>query len=138
MVEFYITVPFLMILFVGFMQVCLACYTREMISEVAREGTRYAIVHGSSCLDGSGNSCTATAASVQTHALATGWPNLGGGTTIPNATYPGGGVASCLSGSQAPGCPVQVQVTYTFPINIPFIRKSNLNLSSTSVMYIIQ
>ncbi|MGA2046941.1 MAG: TadE/TadG family type IV pilus assembly protein [Terracidiphilus sp.] len=136
--EFALTLPILLTLVFGFIEICMACYVHEMISEVARESTRYASVHGSTCLTGSGSTCTATSSSVNAYALATGWPNIGGGTVVPNTTYPGGGVSACTAGSQAPGCPVQVQVTYIFRLSIPFIPATNLNLSSSSEMYIVQ
>jgi Flp pilus assembly protein TadG len=130
LVEFAVTLPVLLTFIFGLMQVCLACYTREMISEAAREATRYAMVRGSTCVTGSGSSCTVTAAQVNSFASATGLPNLGGGTMTATTTYPGG--------SETPGSPVQVQVVYAFPFRVPYVPTSTLTMSATSTMYILQ
>jgi Flp pilus assembly protein TadG len=131
LVEFALTVPILMTFFFGLIQVCLASYTHQVISETAREGTRYAMVHGSSCVTGNGStSCTATAAAVNSYVAAHGWPNIGGGTLGVNTTYP--------DGNENPDSRVQVNVTYLFPFKIPFVPPSTLTMSSTSVTYIVQ
>ncbi len=130
MVEFAVTMPILLSFVFGLIEVCMACYTHEMISEVSREATRYAIVHGSTCVTGSGSSCTATASSINSYASAHVWPNLGGGAIVADTTYP--------DGNAAPGSRVKVQVTYGFPLSIPFIPPTKLTMSSASEMYIIQ
>jgi len=131
LVEFALTVPILVTFFFGLIQVCLASYMHQVISETAREGTRYAMVHGSSCVTGNGStSCTATAAAVNSYVAANGWPNIGGGTLGINTTYP--------DGNENPGSRVQVNVTYLFPFKIPFVPPSTLTMSSTSVTYIVQ
>ena len=130
LVEFALTVPMLFAFFFGLIEVSMVIYTHQVISEMAREGTRYAMVRGSTCVDTSGNSCTATIATVNSYVAALSWPNIGG--AIPNigTTYP--------QISEAPGNPVQVTITYAFPFRVPFIPASTLNVTSTSVMYIVQ
>ena len=130
LVEFALTVPILFSFFFGLIQVCLASYCHQVISECAREGTRYAMVHGSTCQNASGSSCTVSAATVNSYVASTGWPNLGGGTMAANTTFP--------DASQAPGSRVQVTVTYLFPFRGPFIPPTTLTMSSTSVTYIVQ
>ena len=49
LVEFAITFSILIGFVFGFIEVCLMFYTYCMISECAREGTRYAAVHGTTC-----------------------------------------------------------------------------------------
>lgn len=112
----------------GLMQIGLGYYNKERISECAREGARYAILHGSTCTSSSG-SCTATAAQVQTWVSGLGYPNLGGGTLTPTVTYP--------DGDEAPGHRVTVSVSYTFPYKIPFVRTNSLTLTSSSTMVIL-
>jgi Flp pilus assembly protein TadG len=129
-IEFAMTVPILLSCFFGLVQVCLACYIHQVLTESAREGTRYAIVRGTTCVNGSGSSCTATVASVNSFVSSIGWPNVAGGTMIVNTTYP--------DGNEQPGSRVQVNVTYAFPFRIPFVPSSTINLSSNSVMYIVQ
>lgn len=136
LVEFALTLPILLMFVFGLMEICLAFYTHEYISELAREGTRYAIVHGSTCVTApNGASCTASstasdATSVATYVQGRGWPNLGGGTLTPVVTY--------LNGDEAPGHQVQVSITYQFPYNIPFIPASVLSMTSSSTMTILQ
>ena len=111
-------------------ELCLAFYSYCMISESAREGTRYAIVRGATCQTSSGASCTASAATLNGVVTNLGWPNLGNGTVSANTTYP--------DGNENPGSRVQVVVSYVFPYNIPFAPKGTIHMSSTSVMYIVQ
>jgi hypothetical protein len=115
----------------GLTTMCLAFYTYESISELAREGARYAIVHGTTCETSAGSSCEVTAAQVNTYVQGLGIPNVGGGTMTVNTTYPDGG--------EVPNADrVEVNVTYAFPWKIPFIGSSTVNMSSTSEMYIVQ
>ena len=130
MVEFAVTLPVLFTLIFCFMEMCLAFYTHNMISELAREGTRYAMVRGSSCLTSASSSCQATASQVNTFVSAVGFPNLGGGTITPVTTYP--------DGNAAIGSRVQISITYVFPITMPFVPTNSISMSSTSVATIIQ
>jgi len=130
MVEFALTLPILFAFLVGLTQLCLGYYTYQLISEYAREGTRYAIVHGANCKTSAGASCTATAAQVNTYVEGFSYPNMGGGTVSAATTYPDGDEVSPHR--------VQVVVTYTFSYKIPFSPSRNLSMSSTSVMYILQ
>jgi Flp pilus assembly protein TadG len=129
-VETAITLSLLCTVLFGIMEVCLAYYTYEMIEESAREGSRYAMVRGTTCVTGSGSSCTVTHTQVETYVNNLGYPNLGGGTMSVVASYP--------QGNEAPGSTVQVQITYTFPYQIPFVTNTNVTLTSTSVEPIIQ
>jgi Flp pilus assembly protein TadG len=134
LVEFALTLPILLGIIFGLMQICLAFYTHEYISELAREGTRYAIVHGPTCKTSGGASCTVTAAGVSSFVSGLGWPNLGGvvfSASNVTTTYPG-------AGGELVGNPVVVTVTYNFPYKIPFVTSKTLSLSSTSKMYIVQ
>jgi Flp pilus assembly protein TadG len=130
LVGFALTLPILLGFMFGMMQVCLLYYTYEMISESAREGTRYAIVHGSTCQTSTGSSCTVTHTQIETYVKGLGWTNPGGGTINPTASFP--------DGDQVPGHRVQVTVTYSFPCKIPWVTNQMISLSSSSEMYIIQ
>jgi Flp pilus assembly protein TadG len=131
LVEFAMTFFILFGFVFGLMQTCLAYYTHEYISELAREGTRYAIVHGPSCETSAGASCAVAAAGINSYVSGLSWPNLAGGTMTPATTYIG--VGGDLDGNF-----VKVTVTYVYPYKIPFFMKSNFNMSSSSVMTIIQ
>lgn len=137
LVAFAMTMPIMLGFLLGMVQVCLGYYTYEWISEAAREGTRYAIVHGSTCETSAGTSCMVTATSgagsylsVNNYVKAIGLPNLGGGTMTVATTYP--------DGDEVPPHRVQVKVTYTFPYAIPFVPSSAISMSSTSEMNILQ
>lgn len=131
MIEAAVALPVLLAFVFTMIEICLVFYSYCMISESAREGTRYAIVRGSTCQTGvTKASCTATASSINTFVQGLGWPNLGMGTLTANTTFP--------NSTQNPGNPVTVTVKYVFPVTLPFLQKRNLSMSSSSTMYIIQ
>jgi Flp pilus assembly protein TadG len=130
LVEAALTVPIVLAFAFTMIELCLAFYSHCLISESAREGTRYAIVHGATCETASNASCTATASSINNYVSQLGWPNLAVGTMTPTTTFP--------DGNQNPGSRAQVAVSYVFPINLPFVPKHSITMSSASVMYIIQ
>ncbi len=136
LVSFALSLPILFAFIFGLMELCLGFYSHECISELAREGARYAIVHGPNCMTSSGISCTVTATTgagsfpgVNAYVSQSGLPNLGGGTITVNTTYPNGELVNQ---------PVKVKVTCSFPFNVPFVPATTFNMSSTSEMYIIQ
>jgi len=130
LVEFALTVPILMSFFFGLIEVSMALYMHQVVSECAREGTRYAMVRGSTCVNGAGSSCTTTAAAVNSFVSGLSWPNIGGAPMVVSTTFP--------DGNESPGSRVQVYVSYAFPYRVPFIPPTTLNMSSTSVTYIVQ
>ena len=129
-IEFVLSLTALMTFVLAVMEICMVFYTYGMISESAREATRYAIVRGSTCLTSSSTSCTASAATINTYATGRGFPNIGGGTPVATTTFP--------DGNQAPGSRVKVDIKYTVSIKVPFIPKNALQLDSSSEMYILQ
>ena len=130
LVEAAIAIPIVTAFMFTMIELCLVFYSNCLTSELAREGSRYAIVHGATCLTATNASCTSNASAVNSYVSHLGWPNLGGGTIIPATTFP--------DGNQNPGNRVQVQVTYVFPVNLPFVPPNTLSLKSQSVMYIVQ
>lgn len=129
-IEVALALPLIAAFSFTIIELSLAFYTNCMISESAREGTRYAIVRGATCQTASGASCTATASAINSTVTSLKWPNLGNGTLSANTTFP--------DGNENPGSRVQVVVSYVFPYNIPFAPKGSLHMASTSVMYIVQ
>jgi len=95
---------------------------------------RYALLLSSTCTNSSGASSTATAAQVNTYVGGLGWTNLAGGTMTVNTTYktPAGGVGTNIVSDFV------VQITYVFPITMPFVPKNSITLKSASQMPIIQ
>jgi Flp pilus assembly protein TadG len=130
MVEMALSFSMLFLLIFCIMETCLAFYTQHLLSEAARGGTRYAMVHGSSCTTSTGTSCTLTSAQINAFVSGLVWPNIGGGTFTPNTTYP--------NGNENVGSKVQVQVTYTFKFALPLVPKDTITLTSTSTVPILR
>jgi hypothetical protein len=130
LIEMAVTLPLLFTLLFCFMELCLAFYSHDMISEAAREGSRYAIYHGATCPTSASPTCEATATQVNSYVTGLGWPNLAGGTMTVATTYP--------NGNENVGSLVQVKITYVFAIHMAFVPTNSLTMTSTSKAYIIQ
>jgi Flp pilus assembly protein TadG len=130
LIEFALTFTVLLTLIFCVMELCLVFYSYDMISELAREGTRYAMVRGASCPTTASPTCEATASNVNSYVSGITLPNLGGGTITVATTYP--------DSNESVGSRVQVKVSYVFPIKMPFVPRTSINMASTSVMYIVQ
>ena len=142
LIEFAISLGVLLTAVFTLIELCLVFYTWSTISECAREGTRYAIVRGSTCItagtSGAGASCTATASSINTYVSSLGYPNVGGGTMTVNTTYSSDGTTFTTTGNNSPNNMVRVQITYPFPVKLPFVPRNALILKAQSQMTIIQ
>jgi Flp pilus assembly protein TadG len=130
MIEFVLSFSALMTFVFAIMEMCMIFYSYGMISESAREATRYAIVRGSTCLTSSSTSCTATSTSISNYAKTLGLPNIGGGALNVTTTFP--------DGNENPGSRVKVDIQYSVSIKLPFMPKNSLPLDSSSEMYILQ
>jgi Flp pilus assembly protein TadG len=138
LIEFSVTLPLLFSLIFCFMEMCLAFYSHNLISEAAREGTRYAMFRGASCTTSGGSSCAVTATQVNNYVTALPWPNSAAGTISAVTTYAAAGSSTFTTGgSQTTGSLVKVQVTYVFPIHMPFVPNHSLTMVSTSESTII-
>jgi len=60
-VEFALTIVFIMVLILSFIEVILFMYTYNVVADSAKEGVRYAIVHGAANTGGSGPTCPCSA-----------------------------------------------------------------------------
>jgi Flp pilus assembly protein TadG len=151
LVEYALVLLVLMTFLCGIMEFSRFLYTYHFVSEVAREGTRYAVVRGSTysgtlCGSTSTFACDATAANVQTYVQGLTPPGITSGSVAVSTTWPGtaptGATGTCTttSGNNSPGCLVQVVVTYPYRFMFPFLPKgsSTWNVASTSVMVIAQ
>jgi Flp pilus assembly protein TadG len=124
----------------GIMQIGWALYTYHFVSEAAREGTRYAIVRGSSCA-AAGSLCTeASQANIQSYIQNQGYLGINSNNMTVTATWPTTGAACTPSVTPCnnPGNLVQVTVAYKFTLSIPFVKASTINMASTSEMVISQ
>ena len=122
----------------GIFELCMATYTYHCISELACEGARYAMVRGSDCTNL--DNCSATSAQLQSYIQGVGFlgkNNLSASATwySPSATTPTTWTL-CASQCNSPGDAVQVKVTFAYPLLLPFLPQSTLNMSSTAFMVI--
>jgi Flp pilus assembly protein TadG len=129
LIELAVTLPVLFGLIFCFMETCMLLYTYEMISISARQGARYAMVRGASCPSTTNPTCEATPAQVRAYVSGLGWPNIGGGTVTPTVSY---------DGNESVGSHVQVTVSYTFQVILPFVPSKSIAMSSTAKTTIIQ
>jgi Flp pilus assembly protein TadG len=135
-VEFALAGTFFFTLLFGIIQFCMVLYADGFVAFAAQQGTRYWMVHGSdwksSCASATSYGCKASATNVQNYILALPHPGLSLTTsnitaTALTTTATG---SACVQYSQ--GCQVEVQVTYTFQLNLPFYSP-NIPVSSTSI-----
>ena len=140
MVEFAASGTVLFLTIVGLLKMCLAIYTYHYISEAAREGTRYAMVRGSSC-SGFATACPAVSSDVQTYLRSVTYPGITSSLVNASATwaaYPSGVSCTPSATCNNPGNQVTVKVTYAFPLSIPFMSNRTLNMTSTATNIIAQ
>jgi Flp pilus assembly protein TadG len=141
-VEFALASIILFTLVIGVMAICLALYSYNVVSEAAREATRYAIVRGSACSIKTFTNCNIDQTGLETYVQSLGFPGITPSslTVAASATVLTTGVTctGTLKPCNNPGNPVLVTVTYTFPLVIPFVPRRILTMSSTSQMVISQ
>ena len=139
LVETALSIVILLAFLFGVIETGLALYTYHFIAEAAREGTRYAIVRGSTCT-GFGSACPASSSDVQNYVQNLGFPGIDPSkmTVTPTwSAYTSG--SPCSPGlCNSPGNQVSVTVQYNFPLSVPFVPAQTIALSSTSAMIISQ
>lgn len=149
LVEMALGVAAFLAMLIGVMQVSLALYTYNYVSDAAREGSRWAMVRGFDCTTNTPKqtNCNATNTDIQTYLQSLSYPGINSAqlTTSTNwytPTSPPASWSLCALGGTVPcnqqGYEVQVTVTYPFPLSIPFWKSSTLQVSSTSTMVISQ
>ena len=139
-VEFAVGASLLFMVVFGIILMALALYTYNVVSESAREATRYAVVRGSACTS-FGTACPATAANIQTYVQSIGFPGINSNNltaTTAWSVYPAGGNCTPSASCNNPGNQVKVTVSYPFLLAIPFVPSRLLSMSSTSQMVISQ
>lgn len=60
-VEFALTVVFVVLLIIGFIELIMMLHTYNVVADAAKEGVRYAVVHGSANSSPSGPTCPCSA-----------------------------------------------------------------------------
>jgi Flp pilus assembly protein TadG len=139
--EFALSLTLLLTIMLGIMEMSLALYTYCIVSESAREGTRYAAVRGSSCSSygGFSSACPVTAAQIQTYVRELNFPGIKPSAMTVSTTwaaYPSGGSCTPSASCDNPGNLVKVTVSYAFPLTIPFVSNTTITMASTSKMVI--
>jgi hypothetical protein len=124
LVEFALVAPLLFLFIFGIIEFGWAFYVYSELTNAAREGARFAAVHGELCAQHP--PCQpATAASVRAHLL----PRL----SIPDADQ----VTVQLDGSLTPGERVTVELTYPFRPLVGFaIPSAGLTMRTSSTMIV--
>ena len=141
LVEFALSSIILLTLVFGVIAMCMALYTYHFISDAAREGTRYAMVRGSSCSTYghfASNCPVTTSTQVQTYVRGLSFPGINSNNMTVATTWPTTGSACTPSTAPCnnPGNLVHVTVTYAFPLSIPFASAMTLTMTSSSQMVI--
>ena len=145
-VEMAMSLTILFSFIFGVWEVGLALYSYHFVSEAAREGTRYAIVRGSSagaanCTAPGPPTCIAQTADIQTYVKYLGFPGINPGrmTVTPSwSAYPTGASCTPSAACNNPGNLVTVKVQYNFPVIVPFVPNHTYSMSSQSAMVIAQ
>ena len=133
MVETAIVMTVFMLMMFGIIEFGRAIYTYHMVDNAARIGSRFAIVHGSTCAHTGATDtwpCNADTTEVQNYVLSQSVDLDGQRLTIA-PTWPS-------NGCKATGCLVKVTAIYPFQFLIPFISTQSLTMTSTSEMVISQ
>ena len=165
LIEASVSIAVFLSLILGVIQILMALYAYNFVSDAAREGTRYAVIRGEdSCYPNpSFPNCNLQPSSIKSNtnpntnpvlsyvdsfrypgldeknlsAVVTWWvasqtPNGHTSWTIPCT----GKVDDKGNACNAEGNAVRVVVTYSFPLSIPLMHKSIVQVSSTSQMVI--
>jgi Flp pilus assembly protein TadG len=141
LVEFAMTLPFLLAGIFGVIDFGRALYTYHFVSDAAREASRWASVRGESC-NSYPQACPASPADVQDYVVSITPPGID--TNPPrlqvNTAWltPPGKENPCQVFQNNPGCAVQVQVIYQFKFFFPFLPNGTYSMKSTSEMVISQ
>jgi Flp pilus assembly protein TadG len=125
----------------------LLLYADHYVALAAKEGARYAVVHGSNqtggeCVSFASANCTASASDVTSYVQSTVPPVLTANNISINVTWPGtttsGATCDTSNGANSPNCAVNVQVGYDFGFPLPFLQRNLLSFNSSSSLTILQ
>jgi len=121
-IEFALTIGFLVILMVSMLELTLFMYNYAVLTDAAKEGVRYAMVHGSSGSNPSGQGTSESVTSTVQAFLSASVHNVSN--TSVDVEYP--------DGSNNPGN--RVQVTVSYPYNPLFLADwATITISANSV-----
>jgi Flp pilus assembly protein TadG len=117
-VEFALVIVFIMLLILGFFEVVLMMYTYNVVADSAKEGVRYAIVHGAANTLGCGpTTCAAITGEAGTGVVKTyaqySLHDVSGTKMIVTVDYNPGGNNGATACNKSP-CLVRVSVKYPY------------------------
>lgn len=144
LVELAVSLSALMTVLFGIFSTSLALYAYVLVSNAAREASRYAIVRGntftSDCSTSGYANCIAQNADIQTHVQSLGYPAINTSHLTATTTWLTSSGISCGTADtcKSPGNFVHVTISYPCPLNILFLSNRTLNLSSSSQMVVVQ
>ena len=151
LVEMALSCLILIPMLFGIIQLSIALYCHHYAADAAREATRFAIVRGVNCSTylkstaycspTDGNASGATANDIAQYVKGLGYPYSASAVTTVQWCTPGTPAtwtACSTTRANAAGNQVQVKVTYSYPLVIPYIKANTLLIGSTSSMTIVQ
>jgi Flp pilus assembly protein TadG len=134
LVEFALASLALIMMLFGIIEFSFAFYSYNFAAEAAKEAARYASVRGV-CKDSNGNvtnllpDCAITPLKLKELVQNMGYPGINpSNITAVDVTWP--------NGDGYPGHSVKVDITYKFPLSVPFWNATDLYLHSTAQMVI--
>lgn len=128
MLEFTLSAAILFTMTYGVIEIGHPYYVYSYISNAARDGARFAIVRGSTCMSWV-TACPATATDVQNYVLSTVMPGIDPSRLTVTTTW----IPNNNSGSA-----VRVTVNYRFSFIVPFVHLNDTIITSSSQMIIWQ
>jgi hypothetical protein len=136
LVEFALVLTALLMFLFGIMDFGRALYAYHFVSDAAREGTRYAMVRGSTCKPPGTppppeQACPARDTDVSDYIVEHVPPGIDTSTTALIVT-------TTWTPDKSPGSVVKVQVQYNFKFFFPFRPTSGVAMNSSSQMVISQ
>jgi Flp pilus assembly protein TadG len=135
LVELALCVPVFAALLFGVMMGSMLLFSYHSLSELAREGTRYAIVRGSQCgsFTPTVSACPAANSDIQSYVQGLAVAPLKSSSVTVATKWNG---STTPTNNNSPGNTVSVQVSYPFSLTIPFVPSHSFTISSTSAMVI--
>jgi Flp pilus assembly protein TadG len=139
LIEFALSASVLFLALLGIIEMCLALYIYDYVSDAARVGTRYAMVRGSNSDCTKFADCNASAGQIQSYLRSLPYPGMNASNLTAtviwyqsNGAIPAAWTSCNAVKCNAPQNEVQVTVIYAFPLHIPYFPSGTINIRSTS------
>lgn len=147
LVELALAMLILIPLLLGTIEFSLVFFAYHDVTDAAREATRWAAVRGSTSCTNTPNltDCEATSTEIQSFVQGIGYPGLQASNIHVSASWlkasnsiPTSWSDCEVGACNVPGNQVQITVSYSYPISIPYWQVTSFNVSSTAAMVIAQ